>query len=136
MPPSLPCLALSRVCCDCPGTDIFKALALGAKAVGVGRPALYAMSAYGTEGVKRMVRAAGHAPRVPLRSTLAPSCRSPSCGQIRILKDELEMTMRLMGTPRLADIKPGMVRHSPFPPQAGDASRLPPSPCPRARLVS
>ena len=33
------------------GTDIFKALALGAKAVGVGRPALYAMSAFGTEGL-------------------------------------------------------------------------------------
>lgn len=29
------------------GTDVFKALALGAKAVGIGRPALYSMSAYG-----------------------------------------------------------------------------------------
>jgi hypothetical protein len=71
------------------GTDIFKALALGAKvrgytrifccstlcysacahccvfraifnqAVGVGRPALYAMSAFGTEGVRRMVSICG-----------------------------------------------------------------------------
>jgi hypothetical protein len=64
------------------GTDIFKALALGAKAVGIGRPALYAMSAYGTAGVARM---------------------------LQILKGELEMCMRLMGTPTLADIRPGMV---------------------------
>jgi L-lactate dehydrogenase (cytochrome) len=64
------------------GTDIFKALALGAKAVGIGRPALYAMSAFGTDGVIKM---------------------------LQILKSELEMTMRLMGTPTLAHIRPEMV---------------------------
>ena len=64
------------------GTDIFKALALGAKAVGIGRPALYAMSAFGTEGVVKM---------------------------LQILKSELELTMRLMGTPTLAHIRPEMV---------------------------
>lgn len=52
------------------GTDIFKALALGAKAVGVGRPALYGMAAYGQQGVERM---------------------------IQILKEELTVCMRLMG---------------------------------------
>lgn len=61
------------------GSDIFKALALGAKAVGVGRPALYAMTAFGAEGVQRM---------------------------IQIMKSELTMTMRLMGTPSIADINP------------------------------
>lgn len=35
------------------GTDVLKALALGAKAVGMGRPFLYAQSAYGAEGVVR-----------------------------------------------------------------------------------
>ena len=60
------------------GSDIFKALALGAKAVGVGRPALYAMSAFGAEGVARM---------------------------IEILRGELHLTMQLMGTPSLADIR-------------------------------
>jgi len=64
------------------GSDIFKAMALGAKAVGVGRPALYAMSAFGAEGVAKM---------------------------IDILKGELHLTMQLMGTPTLADIKPEMV---------------------------
>jgi len=61
------------------GSDIYKALALGAKAVGVGRPALYAMTAYGADGVQKM---------------------------IQILKSELEMTMRLMGAPSIADISP------------------------------
>lgn len=64
------------------GTDIFKAIALGAKGVGIGRPTLYAMSAYGQPGVERM---------------------------LRLLKDELEMCMRLMGTPSLKDIKREMV---------------------------
>ncbi|KAJ3257390.1 hypothetical protein HK103_004610 [Boothiomyces macroporosus] len=37
------------------GTDIFKALALGAKAVGLGRPFLYAMSSYGQRGVEHLI---------------------------------------------------------------------------------
>lgn len=64
------------------GTDVIKALALGAKAVGVGRPALYAMSAFGTAGVQRM---------------------------IQIFREEIEMGMRLMGTKTIADITEDMV---------------------------
>ncbi|RCH99155.1 hypothetical protein CU098_006754 [Rhizopus stolonifer] len=52
------------------GTDIFKAIALGAKGVGIGRPFLYAMSTYGVAGVERLVE---------------------------LLQDEFEMVMRLMG---------------------------------------
>ena len=52
------------------GTDILKALCLGAKGVGLGRPFLYANSCYGKEGVKKA---------------------------IDLLKDELEMSMRLLG---------------------------------------
>lgn len=37
------------------GSDILKALCLGATAVGVGRPFLYALGAYGTKGVERCV---------------------------------------------------------------------------------
>ncbi|CRK38513.1 hypothetical protein BN1708_016638, partial [Verticillium longisporum] len=36
------------------GTDIFKALCLGARAVGVGRGLLYALN-YGTQGVERYI---------------------------------------------------------------------------------
>ena len=64
------------------GTDIFKCLALGAKAVGIGRPALYGLASYGEAGVLRV---------------------------LDILKDELEMSMRLMGTPTVDSIKPEMV---------------------------
>lgn len=37
------------------GADIIKALALGATAVGIGRPFLYAMAAYGAKGVERLI---------------------------------------------------------------------------------
>lgn len=37
------------------GADVLKALCLGAKAVGVGRPFFYALAAYGTPGVERCV---------------------------------------------------------------------------------
>lgn len=38
------------------GTDVVKALCLGAKAVGIGRPALWGLSAGGVEGVKRTLQ--------------------------------------------------------------------------------
>jgi len=63
-------------------SDVLKALALGASAVGVGRGFLYAFSAYGQEGVERA---------------------------IEILRDEFEMNMRLLGTRTLSDIGPDMV---------------------------
>ncbi len=37
------------------GTDAFKALALGAKAVGIGRPYLWGLGAFGQEGVARVI---------------------------------------------------------------------------------
>lgn len=36
------------------GTDVLKLLALGVRAVGIGRPFMYA-NVYGTEGVKRAI---------------------------------------------------------------------------------
>jgi len=38
------------------GTDVFKALALGAKAVGVGRPYLWGLGAFGQAGVERVLQ--------------------------------------------------------------------------------
>jgi L-lactate dehydrogenase (cytochrome) len=67
------------------GSDIFKSLALGATAVGVGRPVLYSLASYGQLGVERM------------------------CS---LFKDELTMVMRLMGTPSIADITEGHVLYS------------------------
>ena len=59
------------------GSDIFKALALGATAVGIGRPVLYSLAAYGQAGVEKMCT---------------------------LFKEELTMVMRLMGTRTIADI--------------------------------
>ena len=39
------------------GSDVFKAIALGARAVGIGRPVACAMSAYGADGISAMVAA-------------------------------------------------------------------------------
>ncbi|KAF3901936.1 hypothetical protein ABW21_db0208111 [Orbilia brochopaga] len=63
-------------------SDIVKALCLGAKGVGIGRPFLYAMSAYGLPGVDRAMQ---------------------------LLKDEMEMNMRLIGAPSIADLDDSMV---------------------------
>lgn len=38
------------------GTDVIKALCLGAKAVGLGRPFLYANAVWGEDGVRRCVQ--------------------------------------------------------------------------------
>ncbi len=65
------------------GTDIYKALALGAKAVGVGRPYIWGLSAFGQAGVERV---------------------------IDILRAELLLAMRECGTPTVAEIGRGAVR--------------------------
>lgn len=59
------------------GTDLFKALALGARAVGIGRPYVWALAAFGQAGVERV---------------------------IDLLRAELQLTMRQCGTPTLAHI--------------------------------
>jgi len=37
------------------GTDVFKALALGATAVGIGRPYIWGLSSYGQQGVEKVI---------------------------------------------------------------------------------
>jgi isopentenyl diphosphate isomerase/L-lactate dehydrogenase-like FMN-dependent dehydrogenase len=37
------------------GTDIYKAIALGATAVGIGRPYIWGLSSYGQQGVERVI---------------------------------------------------------------------------------
>jgi isopentenyl diphosphate isomerase/L-lactate dehydrogenase-like FMN-dependent dehydrogenase len=59
------------------GSDIFKALALGATAVGIGRPYIYGLTAFGQPGVEKV---------------------------LDILRAELSLTMRQCGTPALRDI--------------------------------
>jgi 4-hydroxymandelate oxidase len=59
------------------GTDVLKALALGAKAVLVGRPYVWGLAAEGQRGVERV---------------------------LQILRDELDVAMALAGCARIADI--------------------------------
>jgi isopentenyl diphosphate isomerase/L-lactate dehydrogenase-like FMN-dependent dehydrogenase len=59
------------------GTDVYKALALGARMVGIGRPYIYGLSAFGQEGVERV---------------------------LDILRTELQLVMKQCGTPTIAQI--------------------------------
>lgn len=63
-------------------TDIIKALCLGATGVGIGRPFLYAMSAYGLPGVDRAMQ---------------------------LLKDEMEMNMRLISCSNVEQLNATLV---------------------------
>ncbi|KAI3896868.1 hypothetical protein MKX03_013519 [Papaver bracteatum] len=65
------------------GTDVFKALALGAQAVLIGRPVIYGLAAKGQYGVTRV---------------------------IEMLQDELELTMSLCGCCSVKDITRNHVR--------------------------
>jgi len=69
------------------GTDVFKALALGAKAVGIGRPMLWGLGAFGQPGVERV---------------------------LTILQAELKMAMGNCGTRTLADINRSYVTPAPW----------------------
>ncbi len=66
------------------GTDIFKALALGAKGVCIGRPYLWGLAAFGQPGVERA---------------------------LELLTKELEMAMRMNGAPTIAEHH-ATVRHA------------------------
>lgn len=64
------------------GSDVIKALCLGAKGVGLGRSFLYANSAYGKKGVVK-------------------ACQ--------LLKDEISRDMKLLGVSKLEDLKPELL---------------------------
>ncbi|KAF8607785.1 hypothetical protein BDV93DRAFT_279525 [Ceratobasidium sp. AG-I] len=69
------------------GTDVLKALCLGAKGVGLGRTFLFANGTYGEKGVVKAVR---------------------------ILRNEIETGMRLLGVTRLDQLRPEMVERMPY----------------------
>jgi 4-hydroxymandelate oxidase len=64
------------------GTDVLKALALGATAVAIGRPYLYGLAVSGADGVR---------------------------GAVNVLRNELEMAMALTGRPSIASIDRSLV---------------------------
>jgi isopentenyl diphosphate isomerase/L-lactate dehydrogenase-like FMN-dependent dehydrogenase len=75
------------------GSDVFKALALGARAVMVGRPYLWGLAVDGADGVRRI---------------------------LEILRDDLILTMALAGRVRVADIDRSAVAPAPLARERGD----------------
>jgi isopentenyl diphosphate isomerase/L-lactate dehydrogenase-like FMN-dependent dehydrogenase len=67
------------------GTDIVKALALGAQGVCVGRPYIWGLGAFGQPGVERVME---------------------------LLRVELAAIMQQVGAPSIKDLKPAMVRRA------------------------
>jgi isopentenyl diphosphate isomerase/L-lactate dehydrogenase-like FMN-dependent dehydrogenase len=65
------------------GTDVLKALALGANAVLLGRPPLWGLAAYGAQGVQYV---------------------------LELMQTELARSMTMLGTPNIRSIKPSAVR--------------------------
>ena len=64
------------------GTDVVKAVALGARAVLVGRPLLWGLAIGGEKGARRV---------------------------LELLIEDLDRTLALVGSPRLADLGPNFL---------------------------
>lgn len=84
------------------GTDIVKALCLGATAVGVGRAALFGLGAGGQGGVERMFESESTTESFKLASLFANMRNA-------VLKAEMETCMRLLGAQSVADLGPRYV---------------------------
>ncbi|CAH1246232.1 HAO2 [Branchiostoma lanceolatum] len=69
------------------GTDVLKALALGARCVFIGRPALWGLAHNGAEGVQQV---------------------------LQILTDELSLAMARTGCAKISDIQPSLVVHQSY----------------------
>jgi isopentenyl diphosphate isomerase/L-lactate dehydrogenase-like FMN-dependent dehydrogenase len=67
------------------GTDVVKALAMGAKAVGIGRPYLWGLGAFGQDGVERV---------------------------LEIVRTETRAAMQQCGASSVAELNPGFVRRA------------------------
>src|SRR6202045_864277 len=57
------------------GTDIIKALAMGAQAVCIGRPYLWGLGAFGQPGVERVLEILRNETRVAMQQVGAPSIK-------------------------------------------------------------
>ena len=67
------------------GTDIIKAMAMGASGICIGRPYLWALAGFGQPGVERV---------------------------LEILRTELEVAMKQYGVRSLRELNPSFVRRS------------------------
>lgn len=86
------------------GTDVLKALCLGAKAVGLGRPFLYAQSAYGPDGVVRVVESEFTQTAHTIGCSILMPCFAPA-----VMQDEIATGMRLLGVNKVSELRPELV---------------------------
>ena len=81
------------------GTDVVKALCLGAKGVGIGRATLWGLGAGGPDGVNRTLESM-------FRSDLRPSRGLILIRESTVLQDELKTAMRLVGVQAIQQLGP------------------------------
>jgi L-lactate dehydrogenase (cytochrome) len=82
------------------GTDVLKALCLGAKGVGLGRAFLYANGVWGEEGCRRVVQ-----------SGFQVSLWSTDSEIITVMREEIKTGMQLLGVTRIEQLTPELVRY-------------------------
>jgi hypothetical protein len=84
------------------GTDIFKALALGADAVCVGRPYLYGLGAFGEQGVAKVLAILDRARRsMQSPTTSVARIKPPTCSANR---DENRVSASWSGSGRVVTV--------------------------------
>ena len=66
------------------GTDMFKALALGATAVGIGRPYIWGLGAFGQPGVERVLDILNRELRIVMTQMGAPTIAAISKGSLEL----------------------------------------------------
>jgi L-lactate dehydrogenase (cytochrome) len=82
------------------GTDIVKALCLGAKGVGLGRSTLWGLGVGGAEGVDRVFES---------KSFFSLRLKSVPNRLTVVLKAEVETCMRLLGVTKISELNPRLV---------------------------
>lgn len=83
------------------GNDVLKALCLGADAVGLGRPFIYAAAGWGQTGVEKAI--------------LSEPSRHQTClmrSSRIVLRDEIERSMRHLGVTKLDQLSPAYLELS------------------------
>ena len=84
------------------GTDVFTALALGARAVLIGRPYLWGLAAFGEPGVAKVLDVLSSELRMVMRQAgTTPNCEHPSRARRPSLVASRQGLSSAAGTPRL-----------------------------------
>lgn len=89
------------------GTDVLKALCLGAKGIAIGRTFMYALGTHGTQGVEKAIQSLCSIFIFPVSNLRAPGLPIRT-----VLSEEIECTMRLMGVTDFSQLSPEYLNYS------------------------